>query len=104
APRLRHRCEHAVSAAAAAREAGVPDERVEHRRGAASQVLPNFRFRHPPRRRPHHRMGRADPGHRDPHRHPRTGELIMAATLTERYISATIKTLPPETQDDVRVE
>lgn len=28
----------------------------------------------------------------------------MAATLTERYISATIKTLPPETQDDVRVE
>lgn len=28
----------------------------------------------------------------------------MAATLTERYISATVKTLPPATQDDVRVE
>lgn len=28
----------------------------------------------------------------------------MAATLTECYISATIKTLPPATQDDVRAE
>ncbi|MDN5687444.1 MAG: permease prefix domain 1-containing protein [Brachybacterium sp.] len=28
----------------------------------------------------------------------------MATTLTERYISATIASLPPETQDDVRAE
>jgi len=41
-PRLHDRCEHAVPAAAATPEAGLPHQRVEHRRGPASQVLPDL--------------------------------------------------------------
>src|SRR5699024_3033914 len=110
APRLRHRCEHAVPPAAAPREAGLPHQRVAHRGAPPPQVLldvcrprppgrdppraiaPPARPDHVPRRRPAHRLGA--PARR----------LAMNPALGERYITSTIRPRPQHIQDDVRAE
>src|SRR5699024_6768415 len=110
APRLRHRRQHALPPVAAPRETGLPHQRVGHRGVPPPQVLLDIGRRGPPGRDPHHGVGRADqrdhiPARRLPHRlsspHRSTA---MNTALAERYIAATVKSLPPAVQDDVRAE
>src|SRR5690606_15582817 len=87
------------------REAGVPHERVEHRRGPASKVLPHLCGGRRTRGCADRRVGRSHRLHRrSRHRPPGRGALIMAATLTARYIDAVTRSLAPNAQEDVRVE
>src|SRR5699024_4793644 len=110
APRLRHRCEHAVPPAAAPREAGLPHQRVAHRGAPPPQVLLDVCRRRPPGRDPHRGMDRADQRDHVPvRRHPDclsspARSIAMNTALVERYITSTISSLPQHIQDDVRAE
>src|SRR5699024_7039587 len=110
APRLRHRCEHAVPPAAAPREAGLPHQRVAHRGAPPPQVLLDVCRRRPPGRDPHRGMDRADQRDHVPvRRHPDclsspARSIAMNTALVERYITSTIRSLPQHIQDDVRAE
>src|SRR4051794_17665934 len=102
AARLRRRRQHPVPAASTAREAGPADERMEHRRVSSAQVLPNERRRNRTRRPA---LPRLEPAAR---RLPRTGERIMPATagntLTDRYVAATLRSLPERQRPEIERE
>src|SRR6478736_5334921 len=93
------RRQHPLPAPAPAREAGPPRERVEHRRGAAAQVLPHLPRRRALRPRPARRVARhraEPPDHRLPGRH------VM--TLTDRYVAATLRRVPADQHADLEQE
>src|SRR5690606_21673060 len=82
------------------REAGAADERVEHRGGAAAQVLPDQPGGGRAAKAPDDRMAIVGHGDRGTGRRP----VMSRSTLTERYVWAVARHLPEEIGPDVAEE